>query len=1780
MSGMRARRRVEEETHREEPWTLEDYEWDPLTCVARKKRIVASGAGASATDIAYNAPQQGFLEAALGGDIPQQTYPENPKFYSLPVLETVDRADADPATVCEVVGCGASLEGLKKYYVRMRVCERHLHAQAIVVNGVVSRFCQQCAKFQFLGDFSGNKKSCIATLERHNARHRAKVQARRLDDGDSDSGRSRKPRGRAKAGSSRKADQLEVTTTKSISGGSGGGAASPGAGDQTRRTHSDNSGTAMEEFWMPCHATAGQQPSGHSGGVKLTECGANYIDQPVFAPQANVQHIHSPGAPVLSVEGTAPSKPASPPPPASAWDCASSALLDRPPRRQVVTLGNAVVSVGQHAVPAMAGSGPSVAPQHMQQLALPPPVLMSSSAQPPWPQQQPCDVQRALAAVHGQLVMDGGVPGPPTDGGMRQQPWDHSQHAISGDTGIMGPHSQGADAAAANSGNTLGAFNDHYGFENDMCCGKASRATARQALQATTGGGGTAAGGIYFGAAGGAHAYEGFLPETTNSGGSRQSDVEPCSNFGRGATNAASPAFSADEGVSATRVSASGTGFADPAGSSGMQPQAGDVAARISSIMQELCPLIEQFKQEVVRGAVGESAFASTVGPGQSMGDGERPAAAVSGSPAGAMEAGFGSHAADRGAPRDRVGSSTLPPLIDTAMTMMQQASQLAASLQPRSTFTNPPWTVTSGNPHESRQPGFTSAGSQAPEAVQQPQDSGGPFVVHADGLPSNATLQLPTPGWRPLASNPGIVVNEAAARHAASYITTSASYPLPASAMAPFSGLQEPVKPPVPAEPLVAVSYSATSKVTTFSGSHDVSGGYSGFPAPGASGSACFGPTTRPSQLHPHVPPASTAGSGNGLAPAPVPVSAVEDSDDETFKQLLTLLRDDAGDATGTQPLFQGIAVTAQYAVDLHQQTVHAMPYGYKPESPFYWPMPHAATPAMPSQLAPLVAPQMAPLMPPPQVALAHDPHYRQPPMQPQLHASQSHLPMPPYTGWPAPLAPGAHVSVPHYVEEQDDLDPRELTRVSLKAMNVLPHELPPNMRNNLRRWLKEARAEALQATLRPGCLQLVVDVLRQPSTLEMSSLLIPDNDADQAAADVFRVLGQRLRDTYVQVDRKVLQMRVGERPVVLRWEEAAEDGGLDGAKYPALKGCSATAVCAGSQVVLQMNGCHLSQPGVKAYARLRGHDLRTTLLPAEAQPDATRSTTPMSGGSSVQISVVVPPHSVGLMIVDVGVGHLLGDWWPVLVLPPGCKGAAEEVRRLQVDMDALVQRTGLQGSGGEEVSDRSFRRLITDLANVVEVFSDVVAADAAAAGAAAAAAAAISNRSSSGGGGGQVTSGSPPEGRCPSPNGSSSHVSLSDTSLTAASMASWSFGGRTDTMSTNAGSTLGSFMTTSSALQSTPTGVAVGEAHAQALGLQRGVQTAAIGNPAAAAAVGAAGCVPAATPLASGAAAASPVTLLPSTSSIRQALSRAARLLRYAVARGLPNLTSLMLTIANRLVLVQRQLPQVQGQPPQRPEQSIQGGQAVAAAIAPSTCRGELLAAAGVDLQRLLPLAVLSGSSATVDQLMVFAAKMLHAPLKLDLPQCPGGLSVLHLAALLPDGGALACHLLATQPWAAWEWLSLGWTPPETLLEACRSRGQDHFDKQYPQHNASDTPGTVNSGGTVNTKEKATRSKGMDANGDGDDDDNDVMPRPAPPGPPRLTPGLLSVLLGSGATVQKAVLELVAMPSGGAAVTAPQRTGATPVALVGAVEAWARTGIVLLEALCDQLAQQKLVS
>ena len=58
----------------------------------------------------------------------------------------------------QVSGCGKDLTKEKEYYQRYRICEEHLKLGTLLVEGCLQRFCQQCGRFQPLGDFDGNKR--------------------------------------------------------------------------------------------------------------------------------------------------------------------------------------------------------------------------------------------------------------------------------------------------------------------------------------------------------------------------------------------------------------------------------------------------------------------------------------------------------------------------------------------------------------------------------------------------------------------------------------------------------------------------------------------------------------------------------------------------------------------------------------------------------------------------------------------------------------------------------------------------------------------------------------------------------------------------------------------------------------------------------------------------------------------------------------------------------------------------------------------------------------------------------------------------------------------------------------------------------------------------------------------------------------------------------------------------------------------------------------------------------------------------------------------------------------------------------------------------------------------------------------------------------------------------------------------------------------------------------------------------------------------------------------
>lgn len=98
---------------------------------------------------------------------------------SVPVLPTfANRKEVkkDLPLNCQIVGCGKSLISQAEYYQRYRICKDHLRAPALLVEGALQRFCQQCGRFHELKYFDGGKRNCRSRLARHNSRRRKATQ--------------------------------------------------------------------------------------------------------------------------------------------------------------------------------------------------------------------------------------------------------------------------------------------------------------------------------------------------------------------------------------------------------------------------------------------------------------------------------------------------------------------------------------------------------------------------------------------------------------------------------------------------------------------------------------------------------------------------------------------------------------------------------------------------------------------------------------------------------------------------------------------------------------------------------------------------------------------------------------------------------------------------------------------------------------------------------------------------------------------------------------------------------------------------------------------------------------------------------------------------------------------------------------------------------------------------------------------------------------------------------------------------------------------------------------------------------------------------------------------------------------------------------------------------------------------------------------------------------------------------------------------------------------------
>lgn len=136
------------------PWDVNDYAWDPHKLTARPK--------------SYEDTSKQSDPANGGGDVGASD--PSASLDSTPGGKTCKLAKGP--LICQVEGCAKDLLTEKGYYQRYRVCEQHLKMLSLMVDGKPSRFCQQCGRFHELHEFDGNKRSCRARLQQHNARRR------------------------------------------------------------------------------------------------------------------------------------------------------------------------------------------------------------------------------------------------------------------------------------------------------------------------------------------------------------------------------------------------------------------------------------------------------------------------------------------------------------------------------------------------------------------------------------------------------------------------------------------------------------------------------------------------------------------------------------------------------------------------------------------------------------------------------------------------------------------------------------------------------------------------------------------------------------------------------------------------------------------------------------------------------------------------------------------------------------------------------------------------------------------------------------------------------------------------------------------------------------------------------------------------------------------------------------------------------------------------------------------------------------------------------------------------------------------------------------------------------------------------------------------------------------------------------------------------------------------------------------------------------------------------
>ncbi|KAK9807981.1 hypothetical protein WJX73_010366 [Symbiochloris irregularis] len=149
-------------------WNAQDWKFDPYAM--RAIPVVRDGKP-------LPGKQQG-APAPAGVDPPTNTAAQaSQQPAKLPALAMASGSRSKGHPTCQVATCETDLTPLKEYHQRYKICEFHLKVHSIVREGKRQRFCQQCGRFHDLTEFDGDKRSCRARLQRHNARRRKKTEA-------------------------------------------------------------------------------------------------------------------------------------------------------------------------------------------------------------------------------------------------------------------------------------------------------------------------------------------------------------------------------------------------------------------------------------------------------------------------------------------------------------------------------------------------------------------------------------------------------------------------------------------------------------------------------------------------------------------------------------------------------------------------------------------------------------------------------------------------------------------------------------------------------------------------------------------------------------------------------------------------------------------------------------------------------------------------------------------------------------------------------------------------------------------------------------------------------------------------------------------------------------------------------------------------------------------------------------------------------------------------------------------------------------------------------------------------------------------------------------------------------------------------------------------------------------------------------------------------------------------------------------------------------------------